>query len=129
MLAVYLGLLGVDFTVTEPQELVDRVKLLAGRYARAGPAERPPSSGSEAGVAASSGRGAVRRDLCSASAIANVEHTRSISVPQRDVRRWDGAGAAGRRMSATTSTGTILHRHVDLRRDAITGGDCRRDAD
>jgi predicted DNA-binding transcriptional regulator YafY len=36
MLAVYLGLLGVDFTVTEPQELVERVHLLADRYSRAG---------------------------------------------------------------------------------------------
>ncbi len=42
-LAVYLGLLGVDFTVTEPQELVERVKLLADRYARAGPG--PTASG------------------------------------------------------------------------------------
>jgi hypothetical protein len=43
MLAVYLGLLGVDFTVTEPQELVERVQLLAGRYSRAGAA--PTASG------------------------------------------------------------------------------------
>ena len=36
MLAVYLGLLGVDFTVTEPQDLVERVQLLGDRYAKAG---------------------------------------------------------------------------------------------
>ena len=36
MLAVYLGLLGVDFTVTEPQELVERIQLLGDRYAKAG---------------------------------------------------------------------------------------------
>ena len=33
-LAVYIGLLGVDFTVTDPPELVDRVRTLAARYAR-----------------------------------------------------------------------------------------------
>jgi len=34
-LAVHLGLLGVDFTVTEPPELVDRIAELADRYGRA----------------------------------------------------------------------------------------------
>ncbi|MGI5132127.1 helix-turn-helix transcriptional regulator [Pseudonocardia sp. CA-107938] len=34
-LAVHLGLLGVDFEVTEPPELVARLAELAGRYARA----------------------------------------------------------------------------------------------
>jgi predicted DNA-binding transcriptional regulator YafY len=34
-LSVYIGLLGVDFTVTEPPELVARLRELAGRYARA----------------------------------------------------------------------------------------------
>ena len=34
-LAVHLGLLGLDFTVTEPPELVERIAELAGRYARA----------------------------------------------------------------------------------------------
>lgn len=34
-LAVHLGLLGVDFTVTEPAELVAHVRSLAGRYHRA----------------------------------------------------------------------------------------------
>ncbi|HEX8347212.1 MAG TPA: YafY family protein [Actinoplanes sp.] len=34
-LAVHLGLLGVDFEVTGPPELVERLELLAGRYARA----------------------------------------------------------------------------------------------
>lgn len=34
-LAVHLGLLGVDFTVTEPAELVELVRELAGRYHRA----------------------------------------------------------------------------------------------
>jgi predicted DNA-binding transcriptional regulator YafY len=34
-LAVHLGLLGVDFTVTEPAELVELVRALAGRYHRA----------------------------------------------------------------------------------------------
>jgi hypothetical protein len=32
---VHLGLLGLDFTVTEPPELVDRIAALAGRYTRA----------------------------------------------------------------------------------------------
>jgi hypothetical protein len=34
-LAVHLGLLGHDFTVTEPPELVARITELAGRYGRA----------------------------------------------------------------------------------------------
>ncbi|MBD3138987.1 helix-turn-helix transcriptional regulator [Microbispora bryophytorum] len=34
-LAVHLGLLGIDFTVTEPPELVELVRALAGRYHRA----------------------------------------------------------------------------------------------
>ncbi|SFB54966.1 Predicted DNA-binding transcriptional regulator YafY, contains an HTH and WYL domains [Amycolatopsis marina] len=34
-LAVHLGLLGVDFTVTEPPELVELVRTLSGRYRRA----------------------------------------------------------------------------------------------
>jgi predicted DNA-binding transcriptional regulator YafY len=38
LLAVYLGMLGVDFTVTEPAELVAHLSELAGRYARAVPA-------------------------------------------------------------------------------------------
>jgi predicted DNA-binding transcriptional regulator YafY len=33
-LAVHLGLLGVNFTVTEPPELVARLRDLAGRYQR-----------------------------------------------------------------------------------------------
>ncbi len=35
MLAVYLGLLGIDFTVTEPPELVAALRQLAARYLRA----------------------------------------------------------------------------------------------
>jgi predicted DNA-binding transcriptional regulator YafY len=35
MLAVYLGMLGADFTVSEPAELVDRIRALGERYARA----------------------------------------------------------------------------------------------
>ena len=35
MLAVYLGLLGVDFTVSEPPELVERIQALGERYTRA----------------------------------------------------------------------------------------------
>jgi predicted DNA-binding transcriptional regulator YafY len=35
MFAGYLGFLGADFTVTEPPELVERVRLLAARYAAA----------------------------------------------------------------------------------------------
>jgi len=31
-LAVYLGLLGADFTVTEPPELVEYVRVLSRRY-------------------------------------------------------------------------------------------------
>ncbi|HEX5198464.1 helix-turn-helix transcriptional regulator [Paractinoplanes rhizophilus] len=34
-LAVHLGLLGHDFTVTEPAELVEHIRMLAGRYRRA----------------------------------------------------------------------------------------------
>jgi predicted DNA-binding transcriptional regulator YafY len=34
-LAVYLGMLGVDFEVSEPPELVEQVRRLAGRYRRA----------------------------------------------------------------------------------------------
>lgn len=36
-LAVHLGLVGVDFEVTEPPELVARVRVLAERYRRAAP--------------------------------------------------------------------------------------------
>ncbi|GII62887.1 DNA-binding transcriptional regulator [Sphaerisporangium krabiense] len=36
-LAVHLGLLDLDFEVTEPPELVDHIRALAGRYARAVP--------------------------------------------------------------------------------------------
>jgi hypothetical protein len=36
-LAIYLSLLGVDFTVSEPPELVAYLNELAGRYARAVP--------------------------------------------------------------------------------------------
>lgn len=39
MLAAYLGMIGFDFTVTEPPELVEAVRMLGGRYARATPAE------------------------------------------------------------------------------------------
>jgi hypothetical protein len=34
-LAVHLGMLGVDFTVTEPPELVEHVRTVADRYRRA----------------------------------------------------------------------------------------------
>jgi predicted DNA-binding transcriptional regulator YafY len=37
MIAVYIGLLGLDFHVTEPPELVDEIRTLAERYARALP--------------------------------------------------------------------------------------------
>ncbi|PXY19381.1 helix-turn-helix transcriptional regulator [Prauserella muralis] len=37
-LATHLGLLGADFTVTEPPELVAELRALAGRYGRATPA-------------------------------------------------------------------------------------------
>jgi predicted DNA-binding transcriptional regulator YafY len=36
-LAVHLGLLGVDFTVTDPPELVETLRTLAARYSRATP--------------------------------------------------------------------------------------------
>jgi predicted DNA-binding transcriptional regulator YafY len=36
MMAVYLGTLGVDFTIADPPELIDHVRTLANRYARAG---------------------------------------------------------------------------------------------
>ncbi len=35
MLAAYLGMLDVDFEVTEPPELVEQVRRLADRYGRA----------------------------------------------------------------------------------------------
>jgi predicted DNA-binding transcriptional regulator YafY len=38
MLAMYLGLIGVDFSVSEPPELVAQLRALADRYARAVPA-------------------------------------------------------------------------------------------
>lgn len=34
-LAVYLGMMGIDFTVTDPPELVEALRVLAGRYGRA----------------------------------------------------------------------------------------------
>jgi predicted DNA-binding transcriptional regulator YafY len=40
MFAVYLGMIGLDFTVTSPPELVEAVRTLADRYARATPQER-----------------------------------------------------------------------------------------
>jgi hypothetical protein len=36
-LAVYLGLLGVDFDVTDPPELVEHLRTLASRYQRSTP--------------------------------------------------------------------------------------------
>jgi hypothetical protein len=45
MLAVHLGMLGVDFTVTDPPELVEALRTLADRYRRAIPAH-PPTTGS-----------------------------------------------------------------------------------
>jgi predicted DNA-binding transcriptional regulator YafY len=36
MLALYLGMLEADFTVTEPPELVARIRALAARFSRAG---------------------------------------------------------------------------------------------
>jgi hypothetical protein len=33
--AVYIGMLGIDFTVTEPAELVDELRTVSERYARA----------------------------------------------------------------------------------------------
>lgn len=44
-LAVHLGMLGYDFTVTEPAELVDHLRALAGRYARAVPVPPAPEPG------------------------------------------------------------------------------------
>jgi hypothetical protein len=43
MLAVYLGLLDVDFEVVEPPELVEQLRTLADRYRRAVVAWRPGS--------------------------------------------------------------------------------------
>ncbi len=39
IIAVYIGMLGLDFHVTEPPELVERVALLGGRYLRAVPGQ------------------------------------------------------------------------------------------
>ena len=36
MVAVWIGLLGLDFSVQEPPELIGHLRLLAERYARAG---------------------------------------------------------------------------------------------
>ena len=33
--AAYIGMLGIDFTVTEPRELVDALRIVSERYARA----------------------------------------------------------------------------------------------
>ena len=41
MLAAYLGMMGVDFSVNEPPELVAAIQALAGRYARATVGPRP----------------------------------------------------------------------------------------
>ena len=41
-LAVYVAEIGVDFTVLEPPEFADRVRELAGRFARATPGVSPP---------------------------------------------------------------------------------------
>lgn len=38
---MYLGMLDAEFEVVDPPELVEHVRLLAGRYARAVPAARP----------------------------------------------------------------------------------------
>jgi hypothetical protein len=35
IIAVYIGMLGIDFEVTEPAELVTHLAVLAERYARA----------------------------------------------------------------------------------------------
>jgi predicted DNA-binding transcriptional regulator YafY len=37
MIAVYIGLLGLDFHVTEPPELVEQVRQVGERYRRATP--------------------------------------------------------------------------------------------
>jgi predicted DNA-binding transcriptional regulator YafY len=42
-LAVYLGMLGVDFSVTDPPELVEHMRTLADRYRRAVPGQRSTS--------------------------------------------------------------------------------------
>ncbi|BBG00275.1 MULTISPECIES: helix-turn-helix transcriptional regulator [Pseudonocardia] len=43
--AVYIGLLDLDFRVTEPPELVDRLRVLAARYTRATGPVPPPDGG------------------------------------------------------------------------------------
>jgi hypothetical protein len=43
MLALYLGMLGADFTVVDAPELVAALRTLAGRYQRAIDASRPGS--------------------------------------------------------------------------------------
>lgn len=45
MVAVWIGMLGLDFHVTEPAELVEHLRTLAGRYARATPRAEPPAHG------------------------------------------------------------------------------------
>ena len=52
MLAVHLGLLGVDFTVSDPPELVERLRTLGERYARATTPGTPGGTRSVAGAAA-----------------------------------------------------------------------------
>ena len=45
-LAVYIGMLGMDFTVTEPADLVDELRTVSERYAKAIPVveQRAPTS-------------------------------------------------------------------------------------
>ncbi len=52
-MAVYLGMLGLDFRVDEPPDLVDHVRSLADRYGRAVAARprTPPAAGASAAQA------------------------------------------------------------------------------
>jgi predicted DNA-binding transcriptional regulator YafY len=53
VVAVYIGMLGLDVTVTAPPELVDHLRVLAARYARATPA----TAAGRTGVSGRAGRG------------------------------------------------------------------------
>jgi predicted DNA-binding transcriptional regulator YafY len=46
-IAVWIGVLGVDFTVTDPPELVAHIRALAARYRRATPRAKAPRASGE----------------------------------------------------------------------------------
>jgi hypothetical protein len=47
LLAAYLGMIGADFEVAEPPELVDQLRVLADRYRRASASRRSEARSQE----------------------------------------------------------------------------------